>query len=1495
VGAVYGRRQLWAFLLVICFLPYSGIAYAASVEIAGPGSTNYPHGGLAFLDDGALELSESAATLVLDLSNGYGYIGTMSFPGKVAKFTLGTGTNAPSLVGELTLNAGESRLVHSVIDTNSGYAYFLAYSNPARLIKVALGAGASLPTRIGTALFASSEYYVEDGFIDAENGYGWFCGIQDNTGSTGGIVKVDLGAGSSPPVRLGRLDLPPEEQSLFCGVSDSGFSNGYFGTYRYLYASDTTGRVVKVDLGSGTNLPVRKAVTVLTNVEERLGIAAFDGFKGEVFFGVDVAGDVVRMTAGEGSNAAELVSSTVLPASVRGYRACVFDERARALCIASAASPGSVSKVQVSGTSAPPTHAGVLWPGFVPSDVALDPQRSVAYLLSDGATNCLRRVALTHQSLIKGSLITLESGGSLTNVRFYSHCATGHVRVALYSNAAMPVLVWESDVVTNDADKAWINIATTQGTPSSLELQTGAYWLAWQIDTPLDVPGYVSAETNEGFQIAHEWGAFPGVLSGHRLTNQAWASAVDYTPLGGSLRVDLTGGGLGAQWRRTGQSLWLGGGTTEEDVPVGIHTVEFNTVSGWITPDDVAVTIVSDTLTVTNAEYVREAGSLSVSITGGGGDGRWRRTGESTWLGSAAIETNIPTGNYNVEFVDLEGWQTPSDQFITISAGSTTTTSAAYLPVGVLTALIEPSAVRSEGVRWSHDLFNWYTSGASRVVAEGDYTVSFSQLIGNRWQAPTSRVVHVAQGGTGETTGVYLPLGSLTVSLAGGDGSGRWRRVGQASWNSSGGVEHGIPEDIIWVEFQDVPLWVTPDTQSAAIVQGTTATVSAVYLPATRTVIFEADGTPGAFVSGVGTQTVYYGSNAQPVTAEAPIGRHFTNWTFEAALYSTNNPLTVTNVTEDMTLTAHFGTNEYLVAFETDGTPGATLTGAANQIVPYGGTTTPVTVDYPADAIFRRWALGAAVGPSFSTNNPVLVEGVVTDMTLVAKFALQLHVQADAAAGGDGRSWATAFQSLTNALSQAGAEDEIWVARGIYYPAAHALDRQAAFVLKDGVGVYGGFAGVETQRVDRNWFTNVTVLSGDLDRNDYVDGWGISWAATNLAGTNAFHVVVAEDVGDSTILDGFYITGGRADAPVGLDRNGGGLRVVSNTGPRLAHLTVAGNLAAGQGGGAYLEDCDPAVVNCAFRGNTANGGGGGIALLDAAAEFRNCLFAVNLGHFGGGGLYIAQSAPILMNCTIAGNQGSDGWVSGGFHADGGSAPSFLNCVIASNQVYEFTPTDNTAVVSYSLVQGGYEGTNNISQAPEFIGAVPSVWQRPQSGGDYRLHPDSVGVDAGTNLSWMSNADDPASLDLYGNPRIEQPGGRVDLGACEWPTGPVSVIDRSWLRVHGLAMDGTADYVDTDGDHRTNLEEWYALTDPTNAASVFEIDAIEWSLVGVDRFIAVECDSALTRSYYLLWRSSVASGAWQRIDGTTVAGDGGTITLTDTNAGPRRIYGIGIDK
>ncbi|HEY3169483.1 MAG TPA: DUF1565 domain-containing protein, partial [Thermoanaerobaculia bacterium] len=162
-----------------------------------------------------------------------------------------------------------------------------------------------------------------------------------------------------------------------------------------------------------------------------------------------------------------------------------------------------------------------------------------------------------------------------------------------------------------------------------------------------------------------------------------------------------------------------------------------------------------------------------------------------------------------------------------------------------------------------------------------------------------------------------------------------------------------------------------------------------------------------------------------------------------------------------------------------------------------------------------------------------------------AAGATTIYVRSTASGANNGTSWADAYTSLQTALTAATSGDEIWVAAGTYKPTDTA-DRTFNFALKNGVGVYGGFAGTETMLSQRNPAANVTILSGDI-------------GTVGMATDNSYHVVTSGSTVTATaILDGFTVTGGRAD---------GGADPID------------------RGGGVYTSVGSPTFVRCIFSGN----------------------------------------------------------------------------------------------------------------------------------------------------------------------------------------------------------------------------------------------------------------------------------------------------------------------
>jgi hypothetical protein len=143
-------------------------------------------------------------------------------------------------------------------------------------------------------------------------------------------------------------------------------------------------------------------------------------------------------------------------------------------------------------------------------------------------------------------------------------------------------------------------------------------------------------------------------------------------------------------------------------------------------------------------------------------------------------------------------------------------------------------------------------------------------------------------------------------------------------------------------------------------------TLTAVFEPSNHPVTFVAEA--GGNLVGVLVQTVPVGTSTTPVTA-VPLATHrFVHWTRGGAHYSNDNPLTVTNVTEDMTLTAVFTPNNHTVTYAVDVAGRGVMVGTNPQTVLHGGNGTAVTAQASYGFVFVQWNDGLTTASRTETN-----------------------------------------------------------------------------------------------------------------------------------------------------------------------------------------------------------------------------------------------------------------------------------------------------------------------------------------------------------------------------------------------------------------------------------------------------------------------------------------------------------------------------------------------
>jgi len=257
----------------------------------------------------------------------------------------------------------------------------------------------------------------------------------------------------------------------------------------------------------------------------------------------------------------------------------------------------------------------------------------------------------------------------------------------------------------------------------------------------------------------------------------------------------------------------------------------------------------------------------------------------------------------------------------------------------------------------------------------------------------------------------------------------------------------------------------------------------------------------------------------------------------------------------------------------------------------------------------------------------------------------------------DGQSWPTAFPTVQDAIDaayQAGG-GQVWVASGTYFP-TDSGDRSVSFVMREGVGIYGGFAGDERVLDDRDWVANKTVLSGDI-------------GAQGVDTDNVFHVVLGSIHG---VLDGFTVRDGYADGVI-KNSYGGGMFNWGHRASAIVRNTIFTSNYARDGGGIFnFGDVLAYFKSITVHDNKALTGGGMTMRFGSSIRVDDSRITDNFAEYRGGGAVINYGSNAeFNNVTFSGNRtngnGGGVWVDDQASQYGGTRPVFSQSRFENNQ------------------------------------------------------------------------------------------------------------------------------------------------------------------------------------------------------------------------------------
>ncbi|MCX6141467.1 MAG: hypothetical protein NTX15_11700 [Candidatus Kapabacteria bacterium] len=375
-----------------------------------------------------------------------------------------------------------------------------------------------------------------------------------------------------------------------------------------------------------------------------------------------------------------------------------------------------------------------------------------------------------------------------------------------------------------------------------------------------------------------------------------------------------------------------------------------------------------------------------------------------------------------------------------------------------------------------------------------------------------------------------------------------------------------------------------------------------------------------------------------------------------------------------------------------------------------------------------------------------------------------LYAASTAGPGGTGQAWNSAFRSINFAFAEWKTGDEIWIARGTYSMP------DSGYRVKNGMVLYGGFAGTETMREQRDWYRQPTILrtSGPSTR---------SLTCTDCDSSTRINGLTFE-------LGGMIVHGG---APRilnchfrscdGGDKDGAALSVSGASRIRIEYCVFENNTTKGDGGGVSLTSCTtdvksfgPFIAQCFFVGNSARRGGGVfVSQCAGIPQIVSSVFTGNTAQDIAGAVFSRLTYLYITNTTFAKSAVSTP-TPGVALTIGLNGGAMLNSIIWNGDDSDRphlqlikTPEDSTTFTSTSnLIERDF--VNAFYQNDPLFENMSDA-----DGADNFLGTD----DDGLALSSISAVHDAGYIDKFvngrpndviGNPRLV--GRKIDLGAYE---------------------------------------------------------------------------------------------------------------------------------
>ncbi len=388
----------------------------------------------------------------------------------------------------------------------------------------------------------------------------------------------------------------------------------------------------------------------------------------------------------------------------------------------------------------------------------------------------------------------------------------------------------------------------------------------------------------------------------------------------------------------------------------------------------------------------------------------------------------------------------------------------------------------------------------------------------------------------------------------------------------------------------------------------------------------------GALTGAPNAQSVAAGAAIAPVTAvPASGGIVFSGWYgTNGVLFSAANPLTIPSLTSNLVLVASFESPRTRLTFNLGGygvftaNNSSTITIEANYLDAF-----PAIPEFTLDPAWHAvgWGVPDTVPNADATYTLQCVSSSLRTIFVVPED--------EAPSVQDGTSWATAYTNIADAIADAGRyRGQVFFKTGVYKV------REPLAVLAN-VAIRGGFDGSGTSADDADPDANPTILTGDINGDDY---WLVNGASP--AAANRTPVFAGSDYNPPNPhgTDNYWFAGGNSSDNTDfcfMHTSSSATNAVFS-GLTIALFRRSGFKSTAEGAeGVRFESCRFLGCNASRYGNDGGSGDydtGGVNINGVPVTFSDCLFE---GCFWALRLTSGNSVTIrLHNCTFHSNAGS---------------------------------------------------------------------------------------------------------------------------------------------------------------------------------------------------------------------------------------------------------------